>query len=91
MQGCTRPMAVEKLTRPSAKVPADPVILSVNEALASSLPSSPSPAVFLALLGEDRSAPSQRLCPEVKRCVAKNRCAGTMRTSADTLSSHACA
>lgn len=70
-------MEAEKLICPSAKVPADPVILSVNEALASS-PPTPSP-IFLALLGGDRPTPSRRLCPEVRGCVAKNRHAGAMR------------
>lgn len=77
------------MTCPSAKAPAYPIILSVNEALL--LAYRPPHPIFLALLGGDKPTPSQRLCPELKGLVNKNRYTGAMRTFADTCSSCACA
>lgn len=85
-QRCTMPEEEEKLIQPSAKAPTDPIIFSVNKALASSLPTHPGP-IFLALLCGNRPTPSQRLSTEVKGLVAKNRCAGAVRTFADMLPS----
>lgn len=73
-QRSINPEEEEKPIYPSAKAPADPIILSVNKALASGLPTYSGP-IFLALLAGNRPTPSQRLCTEVKGLVAKNRCA----------------
>lgn len=82
-QGCTVPKEEEKLTCTSTKALANPVISSVSEDHASACP--PLAPSAPALLGGDKPSPFQRLCTEVKGCVAKNRCPGAERTFADLL------